>query len=139
MNVAESELPDGGMIAAKAGDDDVLLARRGDEVFAVSAFCSHYHGPLADGLMVGETIRCPWHHACFDLRTGAAVAAPALRPLQTYATRREIGRIYVGAPLPAAHRPPPASPGHIVILGAGAAGSFAAATLAATATAARSR
>ena len=65
-------LPDGGMILGQADGEDVILARRGDELFAVGASCTHYHGPLADGLVVGETVRCPWHHACFSLRTGEA-------------------------------------------------------------------
>ena len=89
MNIRVEELADGAMIAGKVGDEDVLLARRGDEFFAVSAHCTHYHGPLAEGLMVGETVRCPWHHACFDLRTGSAIGAPAMRPLKTYEVVRE--------------------------------------------------
>src|SRR5262245_43897439 len=73
-----AEVTEGKMIAGEVDGEDVLLVRRGNEFFAVSAFCTHYHGPLAEGLLVGETVRCPWHHACFNLRTGEALRAPAL-------------------------------------------------------------
>jgi apoptosis-inducing factor 3 len=76
-----ADLSDGGMLAGHVGDDEVLLVRRADTVFALDAHCTHYHGPLADGLVVGDTVRCPWHHACFDLATGEAVCAPAFHPL----------------------------------------------------------
>ena len=76
-----ADIADGGMLLGHASGEAVLLARQGEEVFAVSAHCTHYHGPLAEGLLVGETIRCPWHHACFNLRTGEAERAPALFPL----------------------------------------------------------
>src|SRR5829696_4124844 len=82
--IAATDVPDGGMIAGHSGGEAVLLARRGDELFAVGATCTHYGAPLAEGMVVGETVRCPWHHACFNLRSGAVVNAPAFRPLDVW-------------------------------------------------------
>jgi hypothetical protein len=67
--ISVDDLPDGCMLAGHVGNETVLLARRGDEFFAIGATCSHYGGPLAEGLMVEDTVRCPWHHACFSLPT----------------------------------------------------------------------
>ena len=75
------QIPDGGTVAGRAGDEELILVRRGEELFALGAHCTHYHGPLAEGLVVGDTVRCPWHHACFSLRTGEALRAPALDPV----------------------------------------------------------
>ncbi len=126
--VALSELPDGGILAGHVGEEAVLLARRGEEVFAIGATCTHYHGPLAEGLVVGETVRCPWHHACFSLRTGEAVRAPAFDPVACWRVERRDGRFFVGEKLAPKARPAlaPDAPGRIVIIGGGAAG-FAAA------------
>ena len=91
--VAASTLTDGGMILGRVGDEEVVLARSGTELFAIRAHCSHYRGPLVKGLVVGDTVRCPWHHACFSLRTGEAIRAPALDPIACWRVEREeIGR-----------------------------------------------
>ena len=119
------------MLLGHVGDQEVLLVRSGSEIFAIDAHCSHYHGPLAEGLVVGEGIRCPWHHACFDLRTGEAVRAPALSALSVWRVDQTGGRIVVREkqeqPRPS-RKPAADAPKRIVIVGGGAAG-FAAAEM----------
>jgi NADPH-dependent 2,4-dienoyl-CoA reductase/sulfur reductase-like enzyme/nitrite reductase/ring-hydroxylating ferredoxin subunit len=121
----------GETLLGHVSDQDVLLVRTGSEIFAIDAYCSHYHGPLADGLVVGTSIRCPWHHACFDLRSGEATRAPALNSLAVWQVEHEGECIVVRhkreAPKPRG-KAPAAAPGRIVIVGGGAAG-FAAAEM----------
>ena len=95
LGVPASELPDGAKLAGHVGDEAVLLVCRGADVFAVGALCPHYGGPLAEGLVVDQTVRCPWHHACFDLRTGEAVRAPAFDPIATWDVEQRDGKIFV--------------------------------------------
>jgi NADPH-dependent 2,4-dienoyl-CoA reductase/sulfur reductase-like enzyme/nitrite reductase/ring-hydroxylating ferredoxin subunit len=121
----------GPTLLGHVGDEAVLLVRSGAEIFAIDAHCSHYHGPLAEGLVTGADIRCPWHHACFDLRTGEATRAPALAPIAVWKVEREANRIFVrekqAQPKPDVKGAVDA-PGRIVIVGGGAAG-FAAAEM----------
>ncbi len=128
--VASDALADGGMLVGYVGRESVLLARRGDEMFAIGAVCTHYSGPLAEGLLVDKTVRCPWHHACFSLRTGAAIRAPALNPVSCWRVERRDGRVYVLEKLESAARPllsgGPGMPQSVVIIGGGAAGNAAA-------------
>src|SRR5690348_15713241 len=133
--IPESDLADGGMLVGQVDDSTVLLARRGNDIFAVGATCTHYGGPLGEGLMVEDTVRCPWHHACFSLRTGEALAAPALSAVQCWRVERQDGRIFVRekiaqaeSPMPATPKPEAEMPGSVVIIGGGAAG-FAAAEM----------
>ncbi len=131
LGIAATDLADGGKILGHAQGEQILLVRRGTEIFAVAAHCTHYHGPLAEGLVVGDTIRCPWHHACFDLRSGEALRAPAFDPIACWSVEQRDGKIFVGekhgetksAPSIATFEKTPAK---IVIVGGGAAG-FAAA------------
>ena len=95
LGLAQSDIADGARLLGHVGEEEVLLVRNGGEFFAVSAHCTHYHGPLAEGLVVGNTIRCPWHHACFDLRTGEALQAPAFDPLSYWKAVLRDGRVYV--------------------------------------------
>ena len=133
QGVPLDQIPDGGMLGGHVGDEAVLIARRGKELFAVGATCSHYSGPLAEGLMVDDTVRCPWHHACFSLRTGEAIGAPAFNPLSCWRVEKRDGKVFVRdkieptRPLAKGAGASDAS-GRVVIVGGGAAG-FAAAEM----------
>jgi NADPH-dependent 2,4-dienoyl-CoA reductase/sulfur reductase-like enzyme/nitrite reductase/ring-hydroxylating ferredoxin subunit len=121
----------GQTLSGHVGDREVLLVRAGAEIFAIDPHCSHYHGPLAEGLVVDDSIRCPWHHACFDLHTGEATRAPALTPLAVWQVEHDGDRIFVRQrreqPKPRG-RGPLDTPNKVVIVGGGAAG-FAAAEM----------
>jgi len=131
--VALRDLPDGGIVLGNVETEEVILVRRDDDFFAVGAHCTHYHGPLAEGLIVDDTVRCPWHHACFSLRTGEAVRAPALDPVPCWRVERIGDRAFVreklAGPIPRKSSPTEGSPGtptSVVIVGGGAAGLAAA-------------
>src|SRR5205809_3624181 len=121
------KLAEGEMLLGHAFGEPVLAARRGSDVFAIGAICTHYGGPLAKGLMVDCTVRCPWHHARFDLRTGEAIAAPALNNVAFYKIEKRGERFFVTGKIDKkAERRPKSSPASVVIIGAGAAGGAAA-------------
>jgi len=140
-----STIPDGTMLLGHARGDPVLLARRGDEVFAIGAICTHYGAPLEQGLLVGDTIRCPWHHACFSLRTGEALRAPALDPVSRWDVEQVRGlagevtpgeqsiTVYVRQKLdrapPHSHPIAANAPSAVIVVGGGAAGNAAVETL----------
>src|SRR5207249_11556814 len=120
-------LADGRMLLGHAFSEPVLVARRGAELFAIGATCTHYGGPLVKGLMVDHTVRCPWHHACFDLRTGEAIAAPALSDTSCWKIEKRGEHFFVTGKIDKkTARQPQSSPASVVIVGAGAAGSAAA-------------
>lgn len=125
------EVPPSGFLAGHVDGDPVLLARIEGKLHAVGATCTHYGAPLSEGLVVGETVRCPWHHACFSLRTGTALKAPAFDPLPRWRVEQEGGVIFVRTKLetePDECGPAPSHRRKIVIVGGGAAG-FAAAEM----------
>ena len=130
QGISAGHLRDGDMVLGRVGDEEVLVARAGGEIFAVGAYCTHYHGSLVDGLVVGETVRCPLHHACFSLRSGELLRAPALDPIACWRVERQGDRVFVKEKLssPPVPSPPPAGthPESIVIVGGGGAGLAAA-------------
>jgi NADPH-dependent 2,4-dienoyl-CoA reductase/sulfur reductase-like enzyme/nitrite reductase/ring-hydroxylating ferredoxin subunit len=129
--VSIRHLNDGGTLLGRVGDDEVVVARSGPNLFAFGAHCTHYHGPLAKGLIVGDTVRCPWHHACFNLRTGEPERAPALDSIACWRIERQGDTVFVREKLPTAAPRLTVSrgaqvPDSVVIVGGGAAGLAAA-------------
>jgi NADPH-dependent 2,4-dienoyl-CoA reductase/sulfur reductase-like enzyme/nitrite reductase/ring-hydroxylating ferredoxin subunit len=133
LGVPLAEVEPGRPVAGQVDGEPVLLSRIGDRLHAVGGACTHYGGPLAEGLVVGETVRCPWHHACFSLCTGEALAAPAFASLDVWQVEIEgemafvRGKAAVGAPQPRP-RPSAGQLERVLIVGGGAAG-FAAAEM----------
>jgi NADPH-dependent 2,4-dienoyl-CoA reductase/sulfur reductase-like enzyme/nitrite reductase/ring-hydroxylating ferredoxin subunit len=128
QGMAVDAVPDGGMLGGHVGEDAVLIARQGNELFAIGATCSHYGGPLAEGLMVGDTVHCPWHHARFSLRTGEAIAAPAFNPMPCWRVERQGNKVFVrekgrtGDEARPGKARSPDQTSRIVVVGGGAAG-----------------
>ncbi|MBI2409342.1 MAG: FAD-dependent oxidoreductase [Gemmatimonadetes bacterium] len=136
LGVSADDVPEGTKLLGHVGDDPVLLVRTEGVLHAVGAHCTHYSAPLVDGLVVGQTIRCPWHHAAFDLATGTPSRPPALHALSCWRVEERDGRVRVtgraAAPSAAVETAVPdgsSNPTSVVILGGGAAGSMAAETL----------
>ncbi len=125
--VALGALREGEPVQGQANGQAVVMVRVEGEVYAVDAGCTHYGVELGGGVVVGHTLRCPAHHSRFDVRTGEAVAAPALKPLGCWRVEVRDGRAFVAGRREPANPPPaplPAGvPGRVVIVGAGAAGS----------------
>ena len=117
-------IPVEGTLSGRVGDEPVLLSRLDGELYAVSGACTHYGGHLADGHIGRTSVRCPLHHACFDLKTGSVLRAPALDPLDRWEVEVESGRAFVRRKLEPVERTksPNADVGRIVIIGGGAAG-----------------
>jgi NADPH-dependent 2,4-dienoyl-CoA reductase/sulfur reductase-like enzyme/nitrite reductase/ring-hydroxylating ferredoxin subunit len=133
QGVPATDLAEGAMLAGHAEGKPVLLVRSGGEVYAIGGQCTHYGAPLGEGIVVGHTVHCPWHHACFDVRTGEALCAPALNPVARWDVEQRDGRIVVGREREApdgatplgTHAATPSEVRSIVVVGAGAAGEAA--------------
>jgi len=132
QGIALTELSDGGMLQGHANGEPILVARRGDACFAIGAICTHYGAPLAEGILVDDTVRCAWHHACFSLRTGEALRAPALAPVTCWKVETRDGKLFVREKQPDKESEKKREPGaakapeNVIIVGGGAAGNAAA-------------
>jgi NADPH-dependent 2,4-dienoyl-CoA reductase/sulfur reductase-like enzyme/nitrite reductase/ring-hydroxylating ferredoxin subunit len=132
LGVRLADIPPSGTLPGRVGDEAVLLSRFGSELAAVGGICTHYGAMLADGLIEGEAVRCPLHHACFSLRTGAALSAPAFAGLDRWKVEMKGGRAFVRerqGPAGAVATAAPAGIGSVVLVGGGGAAFACAETL----------
>ena len=130
--VSITDVADRGMLQGHAKGEPILVARRGDACFAIGAICTHYGAPLAEGILVDDTVRCAWHHACFSLRTGEALRAPALAPVICWKVETRGGKLFVREKQPN-NKPEKKraiasakASSNVIIVGGGAAGNAAA-------------
>ena len=93
-----SSLADGEMTQVSADGTDILLSRVDGAVHACTAFCTHYGAPLATGVLSGTRVVCPWHHAVFDVASGALCEPPAPDALRTFEVEIRDGEVYVRVP-----------------------------------------
>ena len=128
QGVSLAEFSDGDMLQGHTKGEAILVARCADSFFAISASCTHYGAPLAEGLLVDDTVRCPWHHACFGLRTGEALRAPALDPVSSWKVEISGGKLCVREKQPEKKVPAGSVrvPANVIIVGGGAAANAAA-------------
>ena len=128
--ITTDQLSEGQPLLGHADGQAVMVVREGGRIHATAATCTHYGGPLAEGLVADGTVRCPWHHACFDLQTGESVRAPALTPLDCFEVLREGSLVRVGKKRERHIRTPAsAGPSSVAVVGAGPAGTACAETL----------
>ncbi|WP_024881436.1 FAD-dependent oxidoreductase [Methylosinus sp. LW3] len=129
LGVSVADMADGAILSGRVGAEPALLIRRGDEFSIIGSACTHYQGPLGEGLVVADTIRCPWHHACFSVRDGRALRAPALDPIPCWRAEKRGDLLFAMEKIDPSTReraPAPPTLGRVVIIGGGAAGLAAA-------------
>lgn len=127
QGIATAKIPEGNMVAGTFAGKPLLVVHQQGQFFALDAHCTHYGGNLADGLLVGDTVRCPLHHACFNLRTGEALRAPALDPLGCWKVEQVEDTLFIREKIsPEAYERPVTAPDSVIIVGGGAAGLAAA-------------
>jgi nitrite reductase/ring-hydroxylating ferredoxin subunit len=130
QGIALAAVVEGVMLLATSETSRFWSRRRGADIFAIGAICAHYSGPLAEGLLVDDTVRCPLHHACFSLSTGEALRGPALSPVACWQVEQSGETIFVREKVKREHprqRPLDSNlPSSVVIVGGGAAGHAAA-------------
>jgi apoptosis-inducing factor 3 len=124
-------VPEDGILLGHVAGEAALLVRHRGQCFVTGAQCTHYGGPLAEGIVADNGVRCPWHHAAFSLATGEAMRPPALSPIPCWRVERQGDRVFARNRIEPAAPPRRAgsSPRSIVIVGGGAAGQVAAETL----------
>jgi len=123
QGIAVAKIPEGKMVSGTFAGSPLLLVHQQGQFFAIDSHCTHYGGNLAEGLLVGDTVRCPLHHACFSLRTGEALRAPALDGLGCWKVEQVDETLFIREKIePEVRSKPETAPRSVVIVGGGAAG-----------------
>jgi len=91
-----SDLPNGERLFVDLGDKPIVIFNIAGQFFAIGDICSHDDGPLGDGVIEGDNIVCPRHGGEFDVRTGKAMAMPAVVDIPAYPVQVRDGAIFVG-------------------------------------------
>lgn len=132
-----ADLQDGEMKEVQVGETKVLLTRLKGKFHTVGSVCTHYGGPLAEGVLSGERVYCPWHQSVFNALSGDLEEPPGFDAVPRFEVRLEGDQVVVAVPDEQVERRTPAmckcdsrADGRtFVILGAGGAGQAAAETL----------
>src|SRR5690349_21018275 len=95
---AEDYLQNGEMKRIELEGKPIVVTRVDGNYYAFGGNCSHYGAPLNEGVLKGHTVMCPWHHACFDVRSGARLEPPALNDLAHYPVQIKAGSVVVTFP-----------------------------------------
>ncbi|TRY92537.1 hypothetical protein DNTS_024544 [Danionella cerebrum] len=90
-----SDLQDGQMKEVEVGGNKILLVRNNGAFTAVGGLCTHYGAPLIKGTLIGDRVRCPFHGACFNTKTGDIEEFPGLDCLPKFKVKVESGKVYV--------------------------------------------
>ena len=127
---SESLLADGDMTRLDLEGKPVVIVRVEGQYYAFGGSCPHYGAPLEKGVLRGHDLMCPWHHACFDVRTAERLEPPSLNDLARYPVRLEAGEVVVSLPNDNQRQPQgkrdPDDGRRFVIIGGGAVGNSAA-------------
>jgi nitrite reductase/ring-hydroxylating ferredoxin subunit/uncharacterized membrane protein len=93
--MAEADLKEGELHRVDADGMPVLLVRRGGQIFAIAETCSHLGGPLAEGRLEDNSVRCPWHGSRFSLEDGRVLEGPSVHTQPCFDARVRDGQIEV--------------------------------------------
>ncbi len=90
------ELPRGAIRRVVVGRTPIALFNLEDRIFAIHDTCTHARASLAEGMVAGDLVACPLHGARFNIKTGAVVSLPAVKPVRTFPVRQEGDDVLVG-------------------------------------------
>lgn len=79
-----NDVPDGDMKQFDLRDNEYLVINLKGQFFCLDGRCTHAGAPLAEGILKGDVLTCPWHYSQFNIRDGSVVNGPTKNPLNSY-------------------------------------------------------